>query len=83
MLEIVVYKGVQDNFCEIIKYYGEERFRKEIIKSKSLRPKEVNFCWLIFDLKPADFKHYEGGQFRAYPEFKDPPEDFYYENLAG
>jgi hypothetical protein len=82
ILERVIYRGSLDDFIAIRKFYGDKRIRKEIIKTKCFGPKEVNFCCLIFKLNPADFNNYKEGLFRAYPEFKDRPEDFYYEHFA-
>ncbi|HEY8783016.1 MAG TPA: hypothetical protein VIM16_15425 [Mucilaginibacter sp.] len=82
ILERVIYKGSDDDFTAIRKFYGDKRIRMEIVNSKCFGPKEVNFCCFIFKLKTTDFIYYKEGQFRAYPEFKDCPEDFYYEHFA-
>lgn|GEM_PF-799832 len=82
VLERVMYKGSEDDFRELRRFYGDERIRKEIINTKCFGPKEVNFCCFIFNLKRDDFKYYKEGAFRAYPEFKDCPEDLQYINFA-
>lgn len=75
VLERVIYRGSLDDFFAVRAFYGDERIRKEIVNSKCFGPKEVSFCCLIFDLKTADFKFYKEGNFRAYPEFKNCPEE--------
>ena len=82
IFERVMYRGSMDDFWALAKFYGDERIRKEIIHAKSFGPKEVNFCCLIFKLKTTDFIYYKEGRFRAYPEFKDCPEDFEYPEYA-
>ena len=77
-----MYKGTFDDLNELRRYYSDERIRKEIINTKCFGPKEVNFCCLILKLKTTDFVNYKEGRFRAYPELKDCPEDFYYEHFA-
>jgi uncharacterized protein DUF6922 len=82
ILERIIYKGNNRDFMAIRKFYGDKRIRREIIHTKCFGPKEVNFCCLIFKLKTTDFINYKEGRFRAYPEFEDCPEDFYYEHFA-
>jgi len=82
ILERVIYRGSREDFMAVRKFYGDKRIRKEIIQTKCFGPKEISLCCLIFKLKTADFKYYKEGQFRAYPEFKDCPEDFEYPSYA-
>jgi hypothetical protein len=82
ILERVVYRGSPEDFMAVRKFYGDKRTRKEIIHTKCFGPKEINFCCFIFKLKNSDFIYYKEGQFRAYPEFKDCPEDFEYPSFA-
>ena len=82
IFERVMYGGSFDDFIALRKFYGDKRIRKEIIYTKCFGPKEINFCCFIFKLKTTDFIYYKEGQFRAYPEFKDCPEDLYYEHFA-
>ena len=82
ILERIILKGTEGDFFAIRKFYGDKKIRKEIIHAKCLAPKEVNFCCLIFKLKTTDFIYYKEGQFKAYPEFKDWPEDFEYPESA-
>jgi hypothetical protein len=82
VLERVLYKGSDNDFRAIRKFYGDERIRKEIVHTKCFGPKEINFCCFLFKLKSTDFIYYKEGQFRTYPEFKDCPADFEYPTFA-
>ncbi len=75
VLERVVYRGSSTDFVAVRNFYGDERIRKEIVKTKCFGPKEVSFCCIVFELNPADFINYKEGSFRAYPEFKDYPKE--------
>jgi hypothetical protein len=55
VIERILTHGNWDDFKVIVKYYGEERIKKEVVKTTSLGPKELNFCCVIYDLKPTDF----------------------------
>ena len=82
VLERVTYKGTFDDFVALRKFYGDERIRKETVNTKCFGPKEVNFYCFFFQLKTADFKYYKEGSFRAFPEFKDCPDDLQYIDFA-
>jgi hypothetical protein len=82
ILERIILKGTEDDFVAIRKFYGDKKIRKHIIHAKCLGPKDVHFCCLIFKLKTTDFIYYKVGQFKAYPEFKDCPDDFEYPEYA-
>ena len=82
ILERLIYRGTREDLWAIRDFYGDEKIRQTIVKSKCFGPKEVNFCCLIFDLQIADFVNYEQSRFRAYAEFKDCPEDFEYPAYA-
>jgi hypothetical protein len=77
-----MYRGSPEDVKALVKFYGEKRVREEIINTKCFGPREVSFCCLILKLRPTDFKYYKEGQFRAYPEFKDCPEDFEFPDYA-
>jgi hypothetical protein len=82
VLERIIYRGNAEDIKAIRDFYGDRRISKEVIRSKCFGPKEVNFCCLIFNLKTSDFIYFKKAQFRAYPEFKDCPEDFEYLDFA-
>ena len=58
LLEKVVERGTFQDFLELRKFYGDDRFKKEIVNATWLGEKEIYFCCAIFGLKPLDFKCY-------------------------
>ena len=80
--ERVIYRGTTDDFLAIRNFYGDRIIRKPIVYAKCFDRKEVSFCCLIFNLKTTDFIYCKKGQFIAYPEFKDCPNDFEYPDFA-
>ena len=56
VIEKVVDRGSFEDFITLKKFYGDDRFRKEVVKTTWLGPKEINFCCVVFNLKPTDFK---------------------------
>ncbi|MET3980848.1 hypothetical protein ABIB62_003453 [Mucilaginibacter sp. UYP25] len=55
VMETIIKWGSFDDFLSLTKYYGEERWKREIINSQNLDSKEANFCCLIFKLNMQDF----------------------------
>lgn len=58
VMEKTLERGSFEDFLSVLKFYGEKKFSKEIVKSNWLGDKEINLCCVIFDLKPTDFKCY-------------------------
>jgi hypothetical protein len=58
IMEKVFNYGLWNDQLAIIKYYGEERIRKEVVKGAYYKKKVLSFLCKIFDLEPADFKCY-------------------------
>ena len=58
VMEKVFNYGLWDDQVAIIKYYGRDRIRKEIVKGAYFKKKVLSFLCLIFDLQPADFTCY-------------------------
>ena len=75
ILERLIYRGEVEDIREARVFYGDDRIRKEIVNSKCLGPLQVNFCCVNFGLKTIDFKFYKEGNFRAYPEFENCPDE--------
>jgi len=65
VLERIIGRGTSDDFTTIVKFYGKERIRREIVVTRRLGDKEVHFCCLIFELKLRDFKNYRPGLLRS------------------
>ncbi|MFC0516133.1 DUF6922 domain-containing protein [Mucilaginibacter angelicae] len=55
VMESVINNGSFEDFHSIRKFYGDKKMCETIIGTKELGPKEVNFCCLVFKLKPQDF----------------------------
>ena len=58
IIEKVMNYGVWSDFLEIIKFYGRDIIKEEIIKSSYLKKDVLNFVCFYFDLKPNQFKCY-------------------------
>jgi hypothetical protein len=50
--------GLFDELIVIIKWYGRENIREDIVKANWLQKKTISFCCALFDLQPQDFKCY-------------------------
>ena len=57
ILERVINKGSFEDFKSLCNYYGDNRICETIIHSKCLDDREINFCCVVFNLKPIDFKY--------------------------
>jgi hypothetical protein len=66
VMEMVINNGSWEDFKSIIEYYGEEKIKKEIIHTKELGPKEVNFCCVLFKMDQKKFIYLTTKP--AYPE---------------
>ncbi len=62
IIEKVMNYGVWADFLALLKFYGEETIKKEIIKSSYLKQDVLNFICVYFDLKPKQFKCYNRRQ---------------------
>jgi len=80
LIERVMYRGSFEDFRALVKFYGDEKVCKEIIHTKRFGAKEVNFCCLIFKIKPTYFKYYKKGQSKVPPEFAENLSKFNYYN---
>ncbi len=58
-MEKVLNYGIWDDIIGLIKYYGEERIRREIVNSAYLSKEVLNFVCFYFRLMPDDFKCYK------------------------
>lgn len=58
IMEKVFNYGLWNDQVAIMKYYGEERIKKEIIKGAYFKKKVLPFLCNIFDLKLTDFTCY-------------------------
>ena len=58
IIEKVINYGLWDDFVALVKYYGKETIKKEIVQSAYMDKEILNFLCFYFDLKPAQFKCY-------------------------
>jgi hypothetical protein len=58
IIEKVMNYGLWNDFIELVKFYGKETIKKEIVQSSYLKKDVLNFLCLYLDLKPSHFKCY-------------------------
>jgi hypothetical protein len=58
IMEKVFNYGLWKDQVAIIKYYGEERIKKEVVKGAYFKKKVLSFLCHIFELQPSDFTCY-------------------------
>lgn len=58
IMEKVIMFGTLDDWKKINEYYGRERIRTEMLKSRVLDPKSLSFLSCIFDIPKQQFKCY-------------------------
>ncbi len=78
--EKVIDRGSFQDFIALVKFYGDKKISKEIINTKCLGDKEINFCCIVFKLEIADFKYYCKGQSRPHLKFTEDFNGFNYLN---
>jgi len=64
VLERVFTMGMQEDEWKVIKYYGRERIRKEVIKCKSLDKKTLNYLSIFYEIPKKEFKCYKKDVFQ-------------------
>jgi hypothetical protein len=62
VIEKVMNYGVWSDFLELIKFYGKDIIKKEIVKTSFLKKDVLSFVCVYFDLKPSQFKCYNRRQ---------------------
>lgn len=62
IIEKVMNYGVWSDFLALLKFYGEDTIKKEIVKSSYLKKDVLNFICVYFNLKPNQFKCYNRRQ---------------------
>lgn len=62
IIEKVMNYGLWDDFGALMKYYGKEVVKKEIVKAAYLKKEVLNFLCLMLDLTPAQFECYKHRQ---------------------
>jgi len=58
ILERVFTMGMQKDEWEVIKYYGKERIREEVVKCKALDRKTLNYLSVFYEIPKRKFACY-------------------------
>ena len=56
--------GLWADILEVLKYYGLERVKREIVQAAYLKKTALSFLCVLLDLTPGDFKVYQRRQQR-------------------
>ncbi|MBO0938195.1 hypothetical protein J2I47_16705 [Fibrella sp. HMF5335] len=67
VMEKVANYGTWDDFIQLVRFYGTERFRREIVKAAYLKKDVINFLCVIYNLSPQDFICYTRRQSQNLP----------------
>ena len=62
VMEKVFNFGLWTDYIAIVKYYGKERIKQDVVKGAYFKKKVLNFLCVIFDLQAVDFKCYSRRQ---------------------
>lgn len=58
VIEKVITRGKLEDFISLRTYYGDEKIKQEIIKTRWLSDLDIYFCCTVFDLEPQQFRCY-------------------------
>ena len=58
VMEKVLNYGIWDDFVAMMKYYGTDVVKREIVRLPYLKKDVLNFLCFYFGLKPAEFECY-------------------------
>ncbi|MDR0502269.1 MAG: hypothetical protein LBH16_02995 [Treponema sp.] len=64
ILERVFTMGMQEDEWKVIKYYGKERIRKEVIKCRALDRKTLNYLSVFYGIPKKEFACYRKDVFQ-------------------
>lgn len=67
VVEKVMNYGLWADILEILRYYGHERVKAEVVQAAYLKKKTLSFCCAIFDLNPNQFRCYTRRQSNPLP----------------
>ena len=62
IIDRVMNYGLWPDFLALVKYYGKEVLKTEIVRSPYLKKDVLNFLCFFLDLQPTDFKCYRRRQ---------------------
>lgn len=58
IIERVLTKGLLRDWQQLMKFYGKERLKKEIVGIRYLDKVTLNFCSTFFDIPKSEFRCY-------------------------
>jgi hypothetical protein len=58
IIDRVMNYGLWEDFVAVMRYYGKQVVRQEIVRSPYLKKDVLNFLCFYLDLKPSDFSCY-------------------------
>jgi len=64
ILERVFTMGMQEDEWKVIKYYGKERIRNEVVKCKALDRKTLNYLSIFYEIPKKEFACYRKDVFQ-------------------
>ena len=67
VMEKVANYGTWQDFIALVKFYGVDRFKHEIVKSAYLKKEVLNFICIVFELDPESFTCYKRRQSQNLP----------------
>ncbi len=67
VIEKVMNYGLGADMLEILRCYGHERVKTEVVQTAYLKKKTLSFCCAIFDLAPEQFRCYTRQQSNPVP----------------
>lgn len=56
VVEKVIERGKAKDFDNLLKFYGFDRVKELALQANWLSDISINFCCVLFDVKPTDFK---------------------------
>ena len=62
VVEKVIERGKAEDFNNLLKFYGFDKVKELALQALSLSDISINFCCVLFKVKPTDFKCYEKKQ---------------------
>lgn len=62
IIDKVMNYGLWQDFLEVMKYYGKEVVKEEIVRSPYLKKDVLNFLCFYLGLKPSQFECYKRRQ---------------------
>ncbi len=62
IIEKVLNYGLWNDFIELLRFYGKDTIKQEIVKSAYLKKDVLNFVCTFFDLQPNQFTCYNRRQ---------------------